>query len=118
MGNPHLVLLDVPPELAAELGPALEHEAGFSSRTNVELCRLEQGELEIAVWERGVGLTQACGTGACAAVAAAVHLGRVPSAQWVPVRLPGGRLAVRVAPDLSAVEMRGPAAFVFEALLP
>lgn len=118
MGNPHLVLLDTPPEQASALGPLLERDPAFPQRTNVEFCRLRGGGLELAVWERGVGLTEACGTGACAAAAAAAHLGRLPFSQWLPVDLPGGRLEVRVSPGLSQVELRGPASFVFEAIVP
>ncbi len=118
MGNPHLVLLDTGPERAEALGPSLEREPGFPERTNVEFCRLEAGSLVVAVWERGVGLTQACGTGACAAVATAVHLGRLPGDQWTPVRLPGGTLEIDVASDLSQVRLRGPATFVFETTAP
>ncbi len=119
MGNPHLVLLDGPPESAGQWGPALERHPLFPQRTNVEFCRLESdGALTVAVWERGSGLTQACGTGACAAAAAFVHQGRLQAATWLTVRLPGGALLVRVAPDFSQVDMKGPVAFVFEAKLP
>ena len=114
MGNPHLVLFDVPLEQAASLGPRLETAPGFAQRTNVEFARVEGTGLKLVVWERGVGLTQACGTGACAAVAAAVREGRLPPRRWIPVRLPGGTLQIHVEEDLSAVLMRGPATFVFE----
>lgn len=118
MGNPHLVLLDVPPAQARELGPRLEHSALFPSRTNVEFVRPSpDGGLEVAVWERGCGLTDACGTGACATVAAAVHLGRLPADTWHRVRLPGGPLHIRVAADLSQVRLKGPASFVYEAVV-
>ena len=65
-----------------------------------------------------MGLTEACGTGAAAAVAAAVKEGRLSARQWVPVQLPGGSLQIRVEPDFSSVLLRGPATFVFEAPLP
>jgi diaminopimelate epimerase len=119
MGNPHLVLLDTPPERAAELGPALEVSALFPERTNVEFCKLDgHGGLLLTVWERGVGLTDACGTGACAAVAAHALDGRLPFDAWVKVTLPGGVLEIQVALDLSQVHLRGPATFVFEGALP
>lgn len=118
MGNPHLVLFDVSLDQAAALGPRLEVAAGFPDRANVELVRVEGAGLELVVWERGVGLTQACGTGACAAAAAAVWEGRLPARLWLPVRLPGGTLRIHVEEDLSAVLMRGPATFVFEATAP
>ena len=116
MGNPHLVLFDRPPEEAGGLGPKLELHPLFPDRTNVELVEIRSPrELRIAVWERGVGLTQACGTGACAAAAAGVVERRLPAGEWITAHLPGGALQVRVAEDLSEVRMRGPAAFVFEA---
>jgi len=63
-------------------------------------------------------LTQACGTGACATVAAGVREGRLPADKWIRVTLPGGPLQLRVSEDLSEVRMRGPATFVFEGTLP
>lgn len=119
MGNPHLVLLDTPPAEASTLGPALERHALFPERTNVEFVALRSaGGLAVTVWERGVGRTLACGTGACAAVAAAALDGRVPFDVWVPVELPGGVLEIKVAGDRSQVWLKGPVAFVFEGVLP
>ncbi len=118
MGNPHLVLLDTPPAAAGELGPRFERHPSFPERTNVEFVAARpDGGLTVAVWERGVGLTLACGTGACAAVTAAALAGRVAFEVWVPVALPGGVLDIRVAADLSQVWLRGPATFVFEGVL-
>ncbi len=118
MGNPHLVLFDRPLEEAGRLGPKLELHPSFTARTNVEFTSLRDGGLDVVVWERGAGLTQACGTGACAAVAAYVLEGRLPGNTWVEARLPGGPLQIRVEQDLSRVQMRGPVAFVFEAVVP
>lgn len=115
MGNPHLVLSNADPDQVQRLGPALERHPGFVDRTNVEFVRAEGEGLQVAVWERGSGFTQACGTGACAAVAAWVHRGLLPPDRFIPTRLPGGTLSIRVSADLSAVVLRGPAAFVFEA---
>jgi len=115
MGNPHLVLWDVPLDQATVVGPKLEVHPLFPERTNVEFCQLEGSGLRIVVWERGSGLTQACGTGACAAAAVAVRSGRLPAQTWFPVQLPGGRLDLWVAPDLSSVLLQGPAQFVYEA---
>jgi diaminopimelate epimerase len=118
MGNPHLVLLDVPPDEASVLGPGLERHAGFPERTNVEFVAARAaGGLRVTVWERGVGLTLACGTGACAAVTAAALDGRVPFDEWIPVELPGGLLDIKVTRDRSQVWLRGPVAFVFEGVL-
>jgi diaminopimelate epimerase len=118
MGNPHLVLLDAPPEVVREHGPRLEHLPGFPERTNVEAVTRSTDGLRVSVWERGAGLTDACGTGAAAAVAAAVLAEWVPADTFVPVDLPGGRLAVRVSRDLQRTTLRGPARFVFSAELP
>ena len=119
MGNPHFVLFQTPATEAAKVGPLLERDAAFPQRTNVEFAsKREAGGLSVTVWERGVGLTQACGTGACAAVAVGAKLGRVPYDAWVPVELPGGLLEVQVTKDTQAVSMRGPATFVFDGVLP
>ncbi len=118
LGNPHLVLFGCRLEEAEKLGPALERNGAFPEKTNVEFAEILGDQLKLCVWERGVGLTQACGTGACAAVAAAVHEGRLPAGAWIQVSLPGGNLRVRAEADLSATQMRGPATFVFDAALP
>jgi diaminopimelate epimerase len=119
MGNPHLVLLDAPHAVAARLGPELEHHPLFPERTNVEFVqRAAGGGLEVVVWERGVGLTLACGTGACASVVAAVLAGSCPADAWVPVRLPGGTLEIRVRAGLGQVWLRGEARRVFQGSLP
>jgi len=118
LGNPHLVLLGAPPEVVREHGPRLEHLPGFRERTNVEAVSRSAEGLIVSVWERGAGLTDACGTGAGAAVAAAIVAGWVAPGGFVPVDLPGGRAAVRVSDDLQRTTLRGPARFVFSAELP
>lgn len=115
MGNPHLVLSNGRREEIDTLGPKLERHPAFPQRTNVEFVRQHGDRLEVWVWERGSGFTQACGTGACAAVAAFVHRGLLPPDVWIPVALPGGELRIRVTSDLSSCLLRGPAQFVFEA---
>ncbi|RKH59443.1 diaminopimelate epimerase [Corallococcus llansteffanensis] len=117
MGNPHLVLLDQPLEDAERLGPALEHHPAFPDRTNVEFVRVDEDGLTVVVWERGCGLTQACGTGACASAVAAVLGKRLPANAWLRVTLPGGDLRIRVPDDLSDIRLRGPVAFVFEGVV-
>ncbi len=120
MGNPHCVV-DVDKaagdlhELAARLGPVLERDPRFPQRTNVELVRLrDDGGVDVAVWERGVGITQACGTGACGVAAVLARAGRVPFDADVAVHLPGGTLVVKVPRDPAApVWMTGPARRVF-----
>ncbi|MBL8918518.1 MAG: diaminopimelate epimerase [Myxococcaceae bacterium] len=119
MGNPHLVLLDTPPADARRLGPGLEVHPLFPDRTNVEFVEpRSEGGLRVTVWERGVGITLACGTGACATVVASALAGRSPFDEWVPVELPGGVLDIKAAKDLSQVWLRGPVRFVFSGTLP
>jgi diaminopimelate epimerase len=125
MGNPHAItFLEEPTtkagvglrELATSIGPSIEHHASFPRRTNVELAHMRSPtELELVVWERGCGITLACGTGACATVVAACLTGRCRPGDEVLVHLLGGDLAITVAEDLSTVWMRGPATFVFDA---
>ena len=114
MGNPHAISFDTGLDEAAldELGPAIS--AGFSQGTNVELATVRNPRtLEVIVWERGVGRTLACGTGACAVVVAAARQGLVAFETEVEVRLPGGPLHISVARETLDVTMRGPAKQVF-----
>lgn len=118
MGNPHFVLFDADTGLGLGddtvhvLGPHLETHAAFPERTNVEFVEvLSPRELRMRVWERGVGETMACGTGACAVAVAAAALERAERS--VTVRLPGGSLEVEWAAD-DRVWMTGPAEEVFE----
>jgi diaminopimelate epimerase len=111
MGNPHAVALSGPePARAAELGPLIE--AQVPGGVNVGFGRASGSAVDLVVWERGAGLTEACGTGACAAAVAALHEGRLDGRGPVTVRLPGGPLEIAVGPDLS-VRMTGPAERVF-----
>jgi hypothetical protein len=99
MGNPHCVVF-VDDERTAPLatwGPELERHPTFPQRTNVELVAVRDGRLCMRVWERGVGETAACGTGACAAAVAAVRAGAI--ALPVEVVLPGGTLRVEPGRD-------------------
>jgi len=123
MGNPHAVIfVDDAGEdlmaLATKYGPALETAPTFPRRTNVEFARVRKdGEIDLVVWERGCGITLACGTGACATGVAAAVEERLPRGREVPVHLPGGTLFITVAPDDSGVRMRGPAKTVFRSEL-
>ena len=113
VGNPHAVLLDEPSAARAErVGPEIEKQV--DGGVNVGLARVGPGGIDLVVWERGAGLTDACGTGACAAAVTAVSKGLAPAGRPIEVRLPGGALAVTVAEGLSGVVMRGPAVRVFE----
>ena len=112
MGNPHLVLLVDDPGVVdlSDLGPACQ--AAFPEGINVEVVALAPGNvdsLDLVVWERGVGLTQACGTGACAAAHIAHDWGLV--GERVRVRMPGGVVDVALG---ATVTLAGPATFVAE----
>jgi diaminopimelate epimerase len=117
MGNPHCVIFvaDAGEAPVGSLGPAVEKHPLFRARTNVEFAEVvDAHHMLLRVWERGVGETQACGTGACAATVAAIHTGRCESP--VDVRLPGGTLGIRV--DGSGhLLMTGPAVEVFHGKL-
>jgi diaminopimelate epimerase len=112
MGNPHAIIEHpAPEEVVRALGPAIEVSPRFPERTNVEFVRAEgPSELTMRVWERGVGETLACGTGACAAAVAAVRLGGLASP--VTVHLAGGDLVIAVDDDLE-VTMTGPAEEIY-----
>jgi diaminopimelate epimerase len=119
MGNPHVISfvdsVDEARRLATSLGPLVEHHAWFPHRTNVEFAHVRNPrEIDLVVWERGCGITLACGTGACATVVAALLTGRVEEGPAVRVNLPGGPLSIRVLPGLTNVRMTGPAVHVFD----
>ena len=117
MGNPHLVLFtqEDPERYHLEhIGPVLEHHELFPERTNVEVARVTDNGIEVRVWERGVGETLACGTGACA-VAVAAHEAERCGAQ-VSVRFRGGTLHVERRAD-GEVLLGGPVQHVFDAVL-
>jgi len=119
-GNPHAVSFvdETGPALMAlarSIGPTLETHEWFPKKANVEFAHLHAPDrIELVVWERGCGITLACGTGACATVVAACLRGLATAGSDVAVRLPGGTLSIRVAPDLSGVRMTGPARHVFD----
>lgn len=117
MGNPHAVTFDDLGDARAALGPRLERDPRFPARVNVGFASRTDAGLELAVWERGVGWTQACGTGACAAAYAAVQTGRASRGEDLEVHLPGGRLVIRVDGDAEPIRMRGPARHVFRGTL-
>jgi diaminopimelate epimerase len=117
MGNPHLVLVGAEDLDAIDLrrvGPALEHHRDFPERANVEFIRAGGEAIDVRVWERGVGETLACGTGACAVVVAANLMGL--SGRRATVRFPGGDLGVEWAED-DHVYLSGPAVFVYDGRL-
>ena len=116
MGNPHVVLfVDEDPQDVdvRTLGPAAENDPRFPNKTNVEFVRVLDGVVNVRVWERGVGETLACGTGACASLVASNEAGLVPAR--ATVRFPGGELVVERSQD--EVSLTGPAERVFDAVL-
>lgn len=119
VGNPHCIfwVKDLDVVDLAKVGPMLEHHPLFPQRTNVELARVDaRDHVTVKVWERGAGLTQACGTAACAVMAAG-HRIRIIDAKC-RVSLPGGDLFMQVNPDTGHVLMTGPLAYDFEGTLP
>lgn len=116
VGNLHAVIFvdDIEKAPLTELGPEIEHHPAFPEGVNVEFVQfLGENELRMRVWERGSGVTMACGTGACASVAAAVAKGCCDSEQIVVVHLDGGDLKIKVASD-NTVTMTGPCKTVYE----
>ena len=114
MGNPHAVVWvdDVASLPLEQIGPAFEHAPYFPDRVNTEFVQvLNDHEINMRVWERGSGETLACGTGACASVAACYLNGRTGT--QVMVHLRGGDLAVELGED-GCIYMTGPATTVFE----
>ena len=113
-GNPHFVIFtqDLSSVLLDVVGPAIEHHPLFPNRTNVEFVQCAGDRLLIRVWERGSGETLACGTGACACFAAAVHLGLC--GHQATAQLPGGCLSLRYDDTSEHIYMTGPAVTVFD----
>jgi diaminopimelate epimerase len=117
MGNPHCVLFVEDAEAAPveTRGPELERDPLFPERCNIEFVQvLDRARVRARVWERGSGVTLACGSGACALVAAGVRRGLLD--RRVTVELDGGTLEI-AWPEGGAVEMTGPTATVFEGTL-
>jgi len=112
VGNPHLVFfvdaLDAIP--IEELGPKIEYDPAFPERINVNVAQIDGDGIRLKTWERGAGLTLACGTGACATAVAAIKSKRATSP--VKVTMPGGSLTVSWAPG-EQIRMRGSATHVF-----
>ncbi|TCZ77111.1 diaminopimelate epimerase [Paenibacillus albiflavus] len=114
MGNPHSVMFveDIEQAAVNQIGPTVEHAALFPERINVEFVQVQNShEIDFRVWERGSGITMACGTGACAAVVAGVLGGHLERAKPITVHLLGGDLVITYA-DNDHVYMKGPATFI------
>ena len=115
MGNPHCVTLveDVDNYPVAEVGPLIESHPRFPQRVNAGFLQVVDAQhARLRVYERGVGETRACGSGACAAAVAGIRLGLLRSP--VDIRLPGGTLKIEWAGDGQPVMMTGPASRVYE----
>ncbi len=118
MGNPHCIIYvdDLNSVPLSEWGPQVETHEMFPEKTNVEFVRVaNEEELEAVVWERGAGITLACGTGACAILVASVLNGR--SKRKAMVRLPGGELLIEWNQEDNHVYMSGPAVEVFSGIV-
>ena len=118
MGNPHAVQVvdNVDTAPVASDGPQIEHHASFPQRVNAGFMQvLDRGHIKLRVYERGVGETLACGTGACAAVVAGIQRGLLDAA--VRVTTHGGDLLIRWVGEAKPVLMTGPAVEVFEGVI-
>jgi diaminopimelate epimerase len=112
-GNPHAITTRVADRSVIDrVGPRIATHPRFPAGTNVEFAVYRDGDVDLVVWERGVGVTHACGTGACATVAVGVARGLLPRAVPVAVHLPGGTLEITID-DAGRAVMRGPATHVF-----
>src|SRR5436305_60338 len=117
IGNPHATFFvaDAAAIDLAELGPRLEHDKLFPERANIGVAAVQgRGHIRLRVWERGAGITRACGTGACAALVAAHRRGLTE--RPATVALDGGTLDIRWRDD-GHVIMTGPAALAFEGVV-
>ncbi|GAB5486534.1 MAG: diaminopimelate epimerase [Parasphingorhabdus sp.] len=113
VGNPHVVFFveDSDQIQLDRLGPQIEVDPLFPERINVNVASVSDDRIKLHVWERGVGLTKACGTGACATAVAAIRRGLVSSPAHV--MLPGGDLIIEWEEN-GPIMMSGPASYVFE----
>jgi diaminopimelate epimerase len=115
MGNPHLVTFvdDINTVALSEIGPKLEHHPHFADRTNVEFAQIiGKDKIRMRVWERGSGITQACGTGACATAVAAAVKGL--ASRRSEVVMDGGSVVIEWDEKTNTVLMTGPATTVYE----
>ena len=114
MGNPHYVIFTDNINQVDEIGPAMERRAAFPRQCNIELAHPTRtpDTLRLRVWERGSGITQACGTGACATAVAAAMTGRCGRRQQI--EMDGGTLNIFWNPADNHVYMEGPATFVYD----
>lgn len=117
-GNPHCIFFveNVAAHELESIGPMIENHPLFPERTNVELAQVvDRNEIRLRVWERGTGITQACGTGACATAVAAIRKGMTD--RVVQIHLDGGTLQIEWREDDGHMLMTGPAALSFTGTL-
>ena len=113
MGNPHYVIFTDDVDQVGETGRTLEFHSAFPQRCNIEFARIESdGSIRTRVWERGSGITQACGTGACATAVAAALTGK--AGRQSTIVMDGGKLHIEWREADNHVYMTGSAAFVFD----
>ncbi len=118
MGNPHYVIFTEDVDQVGETGRALERHPAFPQRCNIEFARIVSGEtadhttIRTRVWERGSGITEACGTGACATAVAAALTGK--AGRKSDIVMDGGTLSIEWRESDNHVYMTGPAEFVFD----
>ncbi len=112
MGNPHYVIFTDDIDQVGETGPVMEHHPMFPQRCNIEFATPTADGFRVRVWERGSGVTQACGTGACATAVAAAKTGR--AGRTSTIIMDGGTLSIEWSEADNHVYMTGPATFVFD----
>ena len=113
MGNPHYVIFTDNVDQVGETGRVLEFHPAFPQRCNIEFARVESDSIiRTRVWERGSGITQACGTGACATAVSAFITGR--AGRQSQIVMDGGTLNIELRENDNHVYMTGPAEFVFD----
>ncbi len=113
MGNPHYVIFTDHIDQVGDTGRVLEHHPAFPQRCNIEFARVESdGNIRTRVWERGSGITQACGTGACATAVAACLTERAGRTSYIV--MDGGTLHIEWRETDNHVLMTGPATFIFD----
>ena len=116
MGNPHYVIFTDDVDAVNDKGRELEYHPAFPERANIEFAEMRPDGIRVRVWERGSGITQACGTGACATAVAACKMGR--SGRKNRIIMDGGELEIEWNEADNHVYMTGPAEFVFEGEVP
>ena len=112
MGNPHYVVFTDDADRVEREGQALERHPAFPHRCNIEFAEIRPDDIRMRVWERGSGITQACGTGACATAVAACRTGR--AGRRSRIVMDGGTLDIEWREADNHVYMTGPAAMVYE----